>query len=197
MTSTCSSLPSTRIQTRPSRTVRSLPSSSGKPSSEATKAWSNAVSESVPGLSTTTRGSSTAPGAASTRASRIAWKNGVSRCRLASLIDLRHHPRHHTTVLHGVTRAGGRLGPIGDHLPPAAAVPAEISRHQEKPLAGQRIACRPTAAGTRHDQEWLRAEDAAGTAAAGRRTGRRGSRPAAQLAAPGRPRARPTRDRRG
>ena len=83
ITSTSSSLPSTRIQTRPSRTVRSLPSSSGKPSREATKAWSKAVSEWVPGLSTTTRGSSTALGAASTRASRIAWKNGVSRCRLA------------------------------------------------------------------------------------------------------------------
>ena len=79
ITSTCSSLPSVRIHTRPSRTVRSLPSSSGKPSREATKAWSKAVSECVPGLSTTTRGSSTEPGAASTRASRIAEKNGVSR----------------------------------------------------------------------------------------------------------------------
>ena len=84
MTSTSSSLPSTRIQTRPSRTVRSRPSTSGKPSREARKAWSKAVSDSVPGLSTTTRGFSTRAGAESTRAVRIAWKNGVSRCRCAA-----------------------------------------------------------------------------------------------------------------
>ena len=63
-----------RIQTQPSRTTRSLPWTSGKPSALATNAWSYAVSECVPGDSTTTRGSAWSPCADWSSADRSAQK---------------------------------------------------------------------------------------------------------------------------
>ena len=47
-------------------------------------AWSYAVSECVPGDSTTTRGSATSAGAACSSAERSAEKYGSMRCRPAS-----------------------------------------------------------------------------------------------------------------
>ena len=73
-TSTGSYRPGARIQSRPPRIVRSALSTSGSPSRVAIAAWSNAVSECVPGLSTTTRGSSAAVGATDSSASRTVWK---------------------------------------------------------------------------------------------------------------------------
>ena len=55
--------------------IRSALSTSGTPSSEASIAWSKAVSECVPGVSTTTRGSSAWSGATEASADRMVWKN--------------------------------------------------------------------------------------------------------------------------
>ena len=74
-TSTGSKCPIDRIHNRPRRIVRSAFSTSGTPSREASIAWSNAVSEWVPGVSTTIRGSSASFGATEASAERMVWKN--------------------------------------------------------------------------------------------------------------------------
>ena len=73
-TSTGSKCPMERIHSRPRRMVRSAFSTNGTPSREASIAWSKAVSEWVPGVSTTIRGSSASVGATEASADRIVWK---------------------------------------------------------------------------------------------------------------------------
>ena len=80
----CCGKPAGFIHTQPSRTTRSSPCTSGKPRMFAMNAWSYAVSECVPGESTTTRGSATSAGAAWSSAARSAEKYGSMRCRPAS-----------------------------------------------------------------------------------------------------------------
>ena len=62
------------IHTKPPCTTRSLPCTSGKPSAFARNAWSNAVSLSVPGERSTTRGSSTVSSVDESSAARSAAK---------------------------------------------------------------------------------------------------------------------------
>ena len=139
ITSTCSSLPSVRIHTRPSRTVRSLPSSSGKPSREATKAWSKAVSECVPGLSTTTRGSSTDARRRVDQGQPHGGEEGGQPVEVGGVVDLGQHPGHHPTVLHRETGPGRGLGAVGDHLPLAGRVPAEVGGGHHQAPPGHRL----------------------------------------------------------